>query len=110
MSIPLFLHLEGNTGIDSDQRLGNAFIWLEGDGLKLRRIQREENEHVATLLPTVVSQLTTLKDVDFNDRLRIELDDEVWCYQRCKTDPPQRLKTDPGLICSSEYRGAYDHF
>lgn len=78
MSIPLFLHLEGNTGIDSDQRLGNAFIWLEGDGLKLRRIQREENEHVATLLPTVVSQLTTLKDVDFNDRLRIELDDEVW--------------------------------
>lgn len=21
----------------------------------------------------------------------------AWCYQRCKTDPPQRLKTDPGV-------------
>ena len=27
----------------------------------------------------------------------LEWDREACCYQRCKTDPPQRLKTDPGV-------------
>ena len=39
MSIPLFIHLEGSTGTQDDQRIGNAFIWLDNGVLRVRQIQ-----------------------------------------------------------------------
>lgn len=34
-----------------------------------------------------------------NQHLQVRLNDRsiFCCYQRCKTDPPQRLKIDPGV-------------
>ena len=54
MSIPLFIHLEGSNGTQDDQRIGNAFIWLDNGVLRVRQIQLEENDNNATDRKSVV--------------------------------------------------------
>mgnify|MGYP001836277967 CR=1 FL=1 len=35
---------------------------------------------------------------DLKEQIRLAFDNlNAVCYQRCKTDPPQRLKIDPGV-------------
>ncbi|WPM85924.1 hypothetical protein QNH14_10850 [Apirhabdus apintestini] len=36
-------------------------------------------------------------DVESVEIASVKKEGEPYCYQRCKTDPPQRLKTDPGV-------------
>ncbi len=60
MSIPLFIHLEGSTGTQDDQRIGNAFIWLDNGVLRVRQIQLEENDNNATVSEQTRKQLTAL--------------------------------------------------
>ena len=42
MSVPLYIHLAGSQGIKDDQRIGSAFIWLDGGQLRVRQIRLEE--------------------------------------------------------------------
>ena len=73
MSIPLFTHLEGSSGTQDDQRLGSAFIWMDGGALRIRQIQLEEKEENATLNAATRQLLTEIADAPFSDDLRISL-------------------------------------
>ena len=66
MSIPLFIHLEGSTGTQDDQRIGNAFIWLDNGVLRVRQIQLEENDNNATVSEQTRKQLTALANEAFS--------------------------------------------
>ncbi|MRF23213.1 hypothetical protein, partial [Stenotrophomonas sp. MY18] len=36
MSVPLYIHLAGSQDTRDDQRIGSAFIWLDGNQLRIR--------------------------------------------------------------------------
>jgi hypothetical protein len=42
MSVPLYIHLAGSQDTRDDQRIGSAFIWLDGGQLRVRQIQLED--------------------------------------------------------------------
>ncbi|VTN13238.1 Uncharacterised protein [Raoultella terrigena] len=73
MSIPLFIHLEGSTGNGDDQRLGNAFIWLDGGVLRVRQIRLEESDNNATVSAQTRQTLTALANESFDSDLRIKI-------------------------------------
>ncbi|HFR8653487.1 TPA: CS1-pili formation C-terminal domain-containing protein [Escherichia coli] len=77
MSIPLFIHLEGSSGTQDDQRIGNAFIWLDNDVLRVRQIQLEEKENNATVSEQTRKQLTALTNEAFSKELNINLTDNA---------------------------------
>lgn len=77
MSVPLFIHLEGSTGTQDDQRIGNAWIWLDKGVLRVRQIQLEEKEDNATLSEQPRNQLIALSDEAFNKDLQITLEDNA---------------------------------
>jgi hypothetical protein len=77
MSIPLFIHLEGSTGTQDDQRIGNAFIWLDNGVLRVRQIQLEENDNNATVSEQTRKQLTALANEAFSKDLNISLTDDA---------------------------------
>ncbi len=49
MSVPLYIHLAGSQSTRDDQRIGSAFIWLDGGQLRVRQIQLEESEGNASV-------------------------------------------------------------
>lgn len=73
MSIPLFIHLEGSSGTQDDQRLGSAYIWLDNGVLRVRQIQLEENADNATVSDSTREILSTLANEPFNRDLVITL-------------------------------------
>lgn len=77
MSIPLFIHLEGSNGTQDDQRIGNAFIWLDNGVLRVRQIQLEENDNNATVSEQTRKQLTALANEAFTKELKISLTDDA---------------------------------
>lgn len=77
MSIPLFIHLEGSTGTQDNQRIGNAFIWLDNGVLRVRQIQLEENDNNATVSDQTRKQLTALANEAFSKELNISLTDDA---------------------------------
>ncbi|CDL62497.1 CFA/I fimbrial subunit C usher protein [Klebsiella pneumoniae IS39] len=52
MSVPLYIHLAGSQSTRDDQRIGSAFIWLDGGQLRVRQIQLEESEGNASVSET----------------------------------------------------------
>ncbi|MGU3430990.1 CS1-pili formation C-terminal domain-containing protein [Enterobacter hormaechei] len=77
MSIPLFIHLAGSTGTLDDQRIGNAFIWLDNSVLRVRQIQLEEKENNATVSEQTRKQLTALDNEAFSKDFNISLTDDA---------------------------------
>ncbi|VUT11731.1 fimbrial biogenesis outer membrane usher protein [Klebsiella spallanzanii] len=73
MSVPLFTHLESSSNTQDDQRLGNAFIWLDGNTLRIRQIDLEEKEDNAALNAATRQLLAEIADTPFSDELRIPL-------------------------------------
>lgn len=57
MSIPLYIHLAGSRGIKDDQRIGSAFIWLDGGQLRVRQIRLEDSEGNASVSEQTRQQL-----------------------------------------------------
>ncbi|WP_410173763.1 fimbrial biogenesis outer membrane usher protein [Klebsiella oxytoca] len=72
MSMPLFLHLDGSTGAD-DQRLGNAFIQLDENTLRIREIRLDEQDNHATVNEQTRKELDALANATFGDNFRINL-------------------------------------
>ncbi len=60
MSLPLFIHLESNTGTQDDQRIGSAFIWLDNGKVRLRQIRLEDKEQNATVSDQIRQTLTQM--------------------------------------------------
>ncbi|MBZ7297953.1 fimbrial biogenesis outer membrane usher protein [Klebsiella variicola] len=77
MSIPLFIHLSGNEGTQDDQRIGNAYVWLDGKVIRVRQIQLEENDYNATVNEITRKQLTSLSNEEFSNDLTIILTDNA---------------------------------
>lgn len=77
MSIPLYLHLDANKDTQDDQRIGNAFIWLDNGVLRVRQIQLEENENNAAVNEQTHQQLTELTNDAFSKDLRIALTNDA---------------------------------
>ncbi|WEF27232.1 CS1-pili formation C-terminal domain-containing protein [Klebsiella aerogenes] len=75
MSIPLFIHLEGSRDNQSDQRIGAAYIWLDGSVLRVRQITLEESDDNARVSDATRQQLTRLSNDAFNETLKIPLTD-----------------------------------
>ncbi len=75
MSIPLFIHLEGSRDNQNDQRIGAAYIWLDGDVLRVRQITLEEGDDNARVSDETRQQLSRLSNEAFNDALKIPLTD-----------------------------------
>ncbi|QKJ88860.1 Fimbrial biogenesis outer membrane usher protein [Paramixta manurensis] len=73
MSIPVFIHLENSTDTQNDQRIGNAFIWLDDGILRVRRLQLEENSNNATVSEPLRKQITSLANESFSKDLKITL-------------------------------------
>ncbi|HHT2831966.1 fimbrial biogenesis outer membrane usher protein [Klebsiella aerogenes] len=73
MSLPLFIHLEGNSGTQDDQRIGSAFIWLDNGKVRLRQICLEDKEQNATVSDQIRQTLTQMADEPFNKSLSIPL-------------------------------------
>jgi len=73
MSLPLFIHLEGNSGTQDDQRIGSAFIWLDNGKVRLRQIRLEDKEQNATVSDQIRQTLTQMADEPFNKSLSIPL-------------------------------------
>lgn len=71
MSIPLFIHLEGSRDNQNDQRIGAAYIWLDGDVLRVRQITLEEGDDNARVSDETRQQLRHLSNEAFNDALKI---------------------------------------
>lgn len=71
MSIPLYIHLEGSSNNQDDQRLGSANIWLDSGELKIRQIRLEESADNATVSPQLQTLLNQLANVPFNTSLGI---------------------------------------
>lgn len=57
MSVPLYIHLAGSQSTRDDQRIGSAFIWLDGGQLRVRQIQLEESEGNASVSEQTRQQL-----------------------------------------------------
>ncbi|RAY78361.1 hypothetical protein DP190_22590 [Enterobacter cloacae] len=77
MSVPLYIHLAGSQGTQDDQRIGSAFIWLDGSQLRIRQIQLEEREDNASVSEKTRQQLTRLANVPFSEALTITLTDNA---------------------------------
>ncbi|HEM8158890.1 MULTISPECIES: fimbrial biogenesis outer membrane usher protein [Enterobacter] len=77
MSVPLYIHLAGSQGTQDDQRIGSAFIWLDGSQLRVRQIQLEEREDNASVSEKTRQQLTRLANVPFSEALTITLTDNA---------------------------------
>lgn len=77
ISIPLLLHFEKNSGTKDDSRIGHAFIYLDGDQLKVRQVILEENDDGARLTKDIENRLYELQDKPFDQQLRISLADTV---------------------------------
>lgn len=77
MSVPLYIHLAGSQGTQDDQRIGSAFIWLDGSQLRVRQIQLEEREDNAIVSEKTRQQLTRLANVPFSEALTITLTDNA---------------------------------
>jgi hypothetical protein len=75
MSIPLFIHLEGSRDNQNDQRIGAAYIWLDGSVLRVRQITLEESDDNARVSDATRQQLTRLSNEAFNETLKIPLTD-----------------------------------
>ncbi|ELW9440588.1 CS1-pili formation C-terminal domain-containing protein [Pluralibacter gergoviae] len=73
MSIPLYIHLEGSSDIKDDQRLGEAFIWLDNGVLRIRKIQLEENDSNTTVSEETRKTLLSMSNSSFDDKLRVDL-------------------------------------
>ncbi|WP_415838474.1 fimbrial biogenesis outer membrane usher protein [Rahnella bruchi] len=71
MSLPLFLHLKEGTNTQSDQKIGNAMIWLDGDRIKIRDIKIEQSEGNASLNQQIAARLTELTNEAFDSQLTI---------------------------------------
>lgn len=77
MSVPLYIHLAGSQRTQDDQRIGSAFIWLDGSQLRVRQIQLEEKEDNASVSEKTRQQLTGLANVPFSEALTITLTDNA---------------------------------
>lgn len=71
MSIPLYIHLAGSQGIKDDQRIGSAFIWLDGGQLRVRQIRLEDSEGNASVSEQTRQQLIGLANAPFSEALTI---------------------------------------
>lgn len=78
MSIPVFLHFEGNNDRKDDQRIGNAMLLLDDNNLKISRITLEDNDGGAQLTGPIVKQINALNNVNFDEKQRIALADDAW--------------------------------
>lgn len=77
MSVPLFIHLAGSQDTRDDQRIGSAFIWLDGGQLRVRQIRLEDNEGNASVSEQTRQQLTGLANAPFSEALTITLTDSA---------------------------------
>ncbi|MBL2607554.1 TcfC E-set like domain-containing protein, partial [Klebsiella pneumoniae] len=77
MSIPLYIHLAGSQGIKDDQRIGSAFIWLDGGQLRVRQIRLEDSEGNASVSEQTRQQLIGLANAPFSEALTIPLTDSA---------------------------------
>lgn len=77
MSVPLYIHLAGSRDTRDNQRIGSAFIWLDGNQLRIRQIQLEEREDNASVSEKTRQQLNSLADVPFSEALTITLTDNA---------------------------------
>ncbi|WP_075181560.1 fimbrial biogenesis outer membrane usher protein [Pantoea sp. 1.19] len=75
MSIPLYIHLEGSQDNQRDQRIGTAYIWLDGSVLRVRQIRLEERDDGARVSDDTREQLNQIANRAFNDALKIPLND-----------------------------------
>lgn len=71
MSVPLYIHLAGSQSTRDDQRIGSAFIWLDGGQLRVRQIQLEESEGNASVSEQTRQQLIGLANAPFSEALTI---------------------------------------
>lgn len=78
ISVPLQLHFEKNSGTKDDNRIGHAFMYLDGGQLKIRQIKLEDNDEGTRLTPATIAQLKTLLDAQFDRELRIPLTPNAW--------------------------------
>lgn len=78
MSIPLFIHLDGSSETQNDQRIGNAVIWLDGDNVKVKLVNLEEKDDNATVNEKTRNALMSLTDVSFNENLEIKIASDAW--------------------------------
>ncbi|MBW5408194.1 CS1-pili formation C-terminal domain-containing protein [Morganella morganii] len=78
MSIPLFIHLDGNTSKNSDERIGTAFIRLEDGSLKIRTIQPDSNDENSLLNAESRKYLSELNEQALDNDLRLNISDDVW--------------------------------
>ncbi len=60
-----------------DQRIGSAFIWLDGGQLRVRQIRLEDNEGNASVSEQTRQQLTGLANAPFSEALTITLTDSA---------------------------------
>lgn len=73
MSIPLYIHLDGSVDNQSDQRIGAAYIWLDGEVLRVRHIILEEKDDNAQVNDTTRDQLIKISNEAFNGMQKIDL-------------------------------------
>jgi len=73
MSIPLFIHLKENTGTESDQRIGNAQIFLDKGKIRIQKIELEDNSDNATVNEQTRQKLNNISDEAFNQQLTIDV-------------------------------------
>ncbi len=58
-------------GIKDDQRIGSAFIWLDGGQLRVRQIRLEDSEGNASVSEQTRQQLIGLANAPFSEALTI---------------------------------------
>ncbi|WP_411261616.1 CS1-pili formation C-terminal domain-containing protein [Serratia marcescens] len=78
MSIPLLLHYEKSDGVKDDSRIGHAFLYLDQDRLKIRRVTLEDNDDGARLTAAIAGQLQALQDAPFDRQQHIRIADDAW--------------------------------
>lgn len=78
MSIPLYLHLDGAEGTQSDQRIGSASILLDDATLRLHLIHLEEKEGNASLNDETQEKLVELSNTPFGADFKIPLTNDAW--------------------------------
>ncbi|PDO87929.1 fimbrial biogenesis outer membrane usher protein [Kosakonia sacchari] len=78
MKIPLFLHLNGTEGTRSDQRVGNASVWLDDYQLRVGQIQLEDHEGNATLNKNTQQKLIAITEVKFDEQLKVAVTSDAW--------------------------------
>lgn len=73
MSIPIFIHLDKSINNEDDQKIGNAFIWLDNDILRVQKVELEENDNNATVIDEVRNKIKVLKNQSFEKNLTITI-------------------------------------